>query len=106
MLRSYLLAGAICVTLLLSAAMELQAQAGLTWGTGLGAITHLQGPTDQPFTLGTQNNQNIVLAPNGTGTVNLNDHRSSGRARVECLSATASITRTRNRQIGALQHSD
>ena len=39
----------------------------INWGTGLGAITHLLGPTDQPFTIksaspaATGNGQNLVL---------------------------------------------
>ena len=39
--------------------------------SGLGAVTHILGPTDQPLQLATQSNQNINLSPNGTGIVSV-----------------------------------
>lgn len=48
-------------------------QIGVAWpltvSTGLGAISHIVGPTDQPLQLATQSNLNINLSPNGTGLV-------------------------------------
>lgn len=44
----------------------------LNWADSLTAIVHLLGPTDQPFTVGTLNNQNFVVSPNGTGTMIVN----------------------------------
>lgn len=43
--------------------------AQVTFPNGLGAVTHLLGPSDEPFLFSTQNNQNLVLQPNGTASV-------------------------------------
>lgn len=50
----------------------------LAFVSGLGAISHIVGPTDQPFVLGTQNNQNLNLTPNGSGTVAISSATSVG----------------------------
>ena len=41
----------------------------LTFPAGLGAISQVVGPSDQALQVGTQNNQNMKLIPNGTGLV-------------------------------------
>jgi hypothetical protein len=41
----------------------------ISWNVSLGPISHLVGPTDQTFTFGTQNSQNMAFDPNGTGVV-------------------------------------
>jgi hypothetical protein len=39
----------------------------ISWPAGLGAVLHIEGPNDEPMQIGSQNNQNIILAPNGAG---------------------------------------
>ena len=59
---------AVSVVLLSAAAAGQLPQ--VTWQTGLGNINHVVGPSDQPLQIATpSNNQNIILAPNGTGVV-------------------------------------
>ncbi len=41
----------------------------LSWPSGIGAINHIVGPSDQSLSITNQNNQNINIGANGTGVV-------------------------------------
>lgn len=61
----------------------------ITFLNGLGSVNHLTGPSDQPFVLATQNNQNLYLKPGGTGNVQLsNPLTSSSTASFGALTVT------------------
>lgn len=47
------------------------ATGALVFPTGLGAISQIEGPTDNPFQIASQNGQNINLLPSGNGQVTI-----------------------------------
>lgn len=62
----------------------------LTIPSGLGAIPQFVGPGDQPLTIGTQSNQNIVLTPNGSGSVEVTQLTQGQRIRAGSAGALGS----------------
>jgi hypothetical protein len=61
---------------------------GITFGTGMGNVNQITGPSDQPFQIATQNNKNLVLAPNGTGQLIVNSVATSPTTAPVCPNGT------------------